>query len=101
MHSSVETQNGADGSRITAYTLANERGMQITALDFGATLASVRHTAANGQTDELLVGFRDHTQHLQIGSYVGSTVGRVANRIKDGQINISGVWHSLRELYTK
>lgn len=97
MRSSIETQNGADGSRITAYTLANERGMQITALDFGATLASVRHTAANGRIDELLIGFRDRTQHLPVGSYVGSTVGRVANRIKDGRINIGGVWYPLTQ----
>lgn len=45
----------AGSGEITAYTLDNENGLRITALDFGATLASVRHRVG-GKEDELLLG---------------------------------------------
>lgn len=90
----TEKVTSADGSELTVYTLDNEHGLQITALDFGATLASVRHQVG-GREDELLVGFSDFANHRQVGSFIGSTVGRVANRIKNGLIEIDGAEYTL------
>lgn len=94
MKEHIERFAGVGGSEIAAYTLDNERGLRITAIDFGATLVSVRHSLG-GKEDEVLLGFSDVSLYQQLGSFVGSTVGRVANRIKGGLIKIDGAEYPL------
>jgi len=91
----TETKKSADSGReVTYYTIDNQRGLAVTAMDFGATITSLVHGAQEKAT-ELIVGFDSIEEYEQVGSYVGSTIGRVCNRIKNGAITIDGVEYSL------
>ena len=87
------TQNAA-GADITEYTIDNQCGLCITAIDFGATLTSVLHSAG-GNTEQLIIGLDTMEEYQQIGSYIGSTVGRVANRIENARIKIGDTQYAL------
>lgn len=101
---------GASGRRVRAYTLSGGRGMSMTVLDLGATVASVTMpsaTACDGEevtlcdvalgatTDAAPPGTDPAAVHPAAGAYCGVTVGRYANRIAAGVFHLDGVRHAL------
>ena len=92
----------SSGTPITAYHIDNGHGLTLTATTFGATLLAVQHDGCNQ-----IIGFLDPqhngtappadtvTDICTPGSYIGSTVGRVANRIKSGEVTIDGTRYEL------
>ena len=86
-----------DGSDVTAYTLgAEERGVQLTVLDLGATIARVQMPLRGNDFVDVALGLataRDYA--APTNPYLGSTVGRYANRIGDATFTLDGVRHDL------
>ncbi len=86
-----------DGSDVTAYTLgADERGVQLTVLDLGATIARVQMPLRDNDFVDVALGLataRDYA--APTNPYLGSTVGRYANRIGDATFTLDGVRHDL------
>ncbi|XP_072987539.1 uncharacterized protein [Typha latifolia] len=65
--------------------------------NFGATITSLLVPDAHGNLADVVLGF-DSPDHYYISGnapYFGCIVGRVANRIKDGQFSLNGVLYSL------
>ncbi|MFW5471983.1 aldose epimerase family protein [Knoellia sp. CPCC 206450] len=84
------------GEAVTAFTLENDRGLQLTVLDLGATLQSLCVPDKRGELVELTLGFDDVGGYLQAGNpYLGATVGRYANRIADASFVLDGTRHDL------
>lgn len=75
-----------DGRDVQLVTLRNEAGTEVSVLDYGATLHSF---VFNGQ--DIILGYDciDDYVHAN-GSYIGATVGRVANRIAKGKFTLNG-----------
>lgn len=68
-------------------TLTNANGMQISVMDWGATWLSCKMVLMNGKLQEVLLGCDTSLQYLKQKAYLGATVGRYANRIKNAEIN--------------
>ena len=68
-------------------TLSNETGMQVTVSNFGARLTSILFPTQNG-LQEMLLTYQDPQDFKGDPFYLGTTCGRVANRIAGGQFSI-------------
>ena len=69
------------------FILTNSSGITAQLLNYGATLASFKIPTANNQMREITLGFDTLEQYLKHEFYFGCTVGRVANRIKNGSFS--------------
>ena len=76
-----------DGIPITAYTIANDRGIAVTVLDYGATLQSVMLPHRGGYTD-IVLGYDTIEEYRKNDAYLGASIGRYAGRIPDAKLRI-------------
>lgn len=68
-------------------TLTNANGMQISVMDWGATWISCKMALLNRSLQEVLLGCDTPQNYLRQKAYLGATIGRYANRIKNAEIN--------------
>jgi galactose mutarotase-like enzyme len=65
-------------------------GLQVSVLTYGAIVQSVRHRRAGDQHpfEEITLGFDKLDDYVNDQNYIGATVGRYANRIRDGYFTV-------------
>jgi aldose 1-epimerase len=79
-----------NGKSIRLHVLNNGRGMSVAISEYGATLTSVRVPDRRGEVGEVTLG-HDHVDgYVHHNAYLGSTVGRYANRLRAGRFSIDG-----------
>ncbi len=67
---------------VTAYTISNDSGMQVTVINYGATITRIITPDREGIPGNLILGFDSLEGYIQNGhQYHGCAVGRYANRI--------------------
>jgi aldose 1-epimerase len=76
-----------EGQVVEAIALTSDKGLSVTVLTLGAALQSIR--VADGT--EVLLGLASVKAYLAQNVYLGATVGRYANRIRDGRYVAGGV----------
>jgi aldose 1-epimerase len=79
-----------DGETVEAITLANDRGMTVRILTYGATIQAVTVPDRNGAVADVALGHATLGEYVEHPQYIGSTVGRVANRIAGGRFLFDG-----------
>lgn len=79
----------SDGVLANIFTLTNRHGSSISIMDIGATWLSCQ-IQMKGELREVLLGVDSMQKHLEQDVYLGGTIGRVANRIKNGRFDIDG-----------
>lgn len=84
-----------DGTEVGIYTLRNDSGMIVKVIDLGATLAQVWLPSHDGSPVDVVVGFKDLTGYAHRPSFIGSTIGRVANRIAGASFTLDGTTYRL------
>lgn len=87
---SMTAEAAFDGRSAQLFELKNKCGMSIVLMDIGATWLSCK-VPVNGEQREVLLGQSNMPDFLLQQSYMGTTVGRVANRIAKGQFSIAGM----------
>lgn len=85
----------ADGQKVEAITLTNGHGMRATIISYGAILQSLAVPDRNGKSEDVTLGYNDMQGYLVAPNYFGATVGRYANRIKNGTFAIDGKTYTL------
>jgi aldose 1-epimerase len=79
-----------NGKSVRLHVLNNGRGMSVAISEYGATLTSVRVPDRRGEVGEVTLG-HDHVDgYIHHNAYLGSTVGRYANRLRAGRFSIDG-----------
>jgi aldose 1-epimerase len=81
-----------NGENVLSYTLQNGSGAELTVINFGATITSLKIPSRVGKTDVVL-GFdtiEDYiaSQKLPAPPHFGAVIGRYAGRIKNGQFKM-------------
>ena len=80
-----------DGNKSTQlYTLKNGNGMEVCITNFGARIVSIMVPDKNGDMTDVVLGFDNIEDYIQIPTDFGATIGRYANRIGQGKITIDG-----------
>ena len=78
-----------DGRPATLFTLENDR-LRVRITDFGGRMVSIEAPDRNGHRDHVLLGFGDVAAYSAYGGSFGCLLGRYANRIAGGSIDIDG-----------
>lgn len=79
-----------DGETVEAITLAGRGGMRATILSYGASIQSLLVPDRHGRFADVALGHATLEPYLDRPQYIGSTVGRVANRIAGGRFALDG-----------
>lgn len=79
-----------EGRPVQLHTLTNARGMEVSVSEYGATLTSIRVPDVHGRLGEVTLGLRSLEDYAAGNPFLGSTVGRYANRLANGQLTIDG-----------
>lgn len=68
----------------------NNGFISIEVLDYGATVKSIKIPNKFGEITNVVLGYETAEEYTQRGAFFGATIGRVANRIKDGKFTLNG-----------
>ena len=75
---------------VKLYTLKNKNGMEVCITNFGARIVSIMAPDKKGKMTDVVLGFDNIDDYINVPSDFGATIGRYANRIGDGKITIDG-----------
>ncbi len=81
----------SDGREVYAYTMSSKCGIEITVLDLGGTIQSIKMPDKNGNVKDIVCGYDTPEDYMTHDGYHGALIGRYANRIKDGEFSVNGV----------
>ena len=84
--------------KVNLITLKNQN-VELALLDVGATVYSLKTKDKNGKLENIVLQYKNIEEYIENKSFFGSTVGRVASRIKDGLISIDGEKYTLDKNY--
>ncbi|MBQ7420802.1 MAG: galactose mutarotase [Prevotella sp.] len=87
-----------NGKQTKLYTLRNNAGMEVCITNFGGRVVSIMVPDKKGKLVDVALGYDNVAQYadsVNSPSDYGSTVGRYANRIKDGKLVIAGQEYQL------
>ena len=84
-------EKAMDGNQTTQlYTLKNANGVEVCITNFGARIVSIMVPDKNGEMQDVVLGFDNIEDYINVPSDFGATIGRYANRIGQGKITIDG-----------
>ena len=86
----------ADGRRVAAIVLTNDRGVSARILAYGATLQSLIAPDRHGHRADIVLGHDTAGEYEAHQDYLGVTVGRYANRIAGAEFALDGQIYHLR-----
>ncbi len=85
----------ADGKEVSLFTLTNAKGLVLKVTSYGATVTELHVPDKGGRLGDIVAGYDNLDGYVKSTTYFGATVGRVANRIKDGQFQLEGKSYKL------
>ncbi len=83
------------GEEARLFTIQNDKGMEIKVSDYGATLVEVRVPDKEGRLLDVVLGYDDVQGYEAGNAFFGATIGRVANRIGNGEFRLGGRTYEL------
>jgi aldose 1-epimerase len=81
--------------KIKLYTIENRNGLQLTVSNYGAAVVSLFVKNKKGILEDIVLGYSKPSDYITDEFYLGTVVGRCANRIGGGRININDKAHRL------
>ncbi len=84
-----------DNQTVERFTLRGAHGVETQIITYGGALVSLRARDRHGQPGDVVVGFDSLPPYLNNPAYIGSLIGRVANRIAHGVFSLGGATYRL------
>jgi aldose 1-epimerase len=85
-----------DGRPVNAFTLFNDKGANVTVLDYGGTIAAIRVPDRNGKIGNVVMSFADLSGFEAPNHWTNADIGRYANVILHG-FTLNGVKYPLTQ----
>lgn len=79
-----------EGQEVTKYTLTNRNNMELSVIDFGATVVSLKLEGKDGRLRDIVLGYDNPVDYQTHTCYFGAIIGRNANRIGNAKIMLDG-----------
>ncbi|MBI1343112.1 MAG: galactose-1-epimerase [Terrimonas sp.] len=95
---SITTQpfGSYENQPVTAYTITNTRGMQVTIINYGGAITQLITPDQEGHMGDVVTGFTSLEGYLQKGvPYFGALIGRYGNRIAQARFALDGKIYTL------
>ncbi|MBI9073267.1 MAG: galactose mutarotase [Melioribacteraceae bacterium] len=83
-----------DGTDVKSYWLENG-DIRVKVIEYGATIAAIEIPDKDGIKQNIVLGYNDLDGFVNDTFFIGATIGRYANRIADGKIDIDGTEYQL------
>ncbi|MEJ6621504.1 MAG: aldose epimerase family protein [Opitutae bacterium] len=84
-----------NGKKVSLFVLTNANKMQVSLLDYGATVKEILVPNRDGEMGNVSLGFTTLDDYRDKSPYFGSTAGRYANRIAKGKFSLDGTEYQL------
>ena len=84
-----------NGDSIYLFNVKNDDGSFVELTNYGATIVSVVVPDKQQHLDNVVLGFSSLEGYLQDSCYIGSTIGRYANRIGNSCFELEGITYQL------
>jgi aldose 1-epimerase len=84
-----------DGHAVRRHVLTNCHGASVSVIDFGAIITSIIVPDAEGRLGEVTLGHDTLAGYLRDTTFLGAIVGRYANRIAHGNLELLGTRYHL------
>jgi aldose 1-epimerase len=84
-----------EGESVVLYALTNRQGMEVTVMNYGSTVVSLKVPDRRGDFVDVVLGYDRLEEYESGSSFFGATIGRYANRIANGKFALDGKTHSL------
>ncbi len=84
-----------DGKAVTCYTLRNATGTEVSVINYGGIITSLKTIDKQGQFADVVLGYDSLSSYLKSTPYFGALIGRYGNRIAKGKFSIDGKSYSL------
>ncbi|MFN4026552.1 MAG: aldose epimerase family protein [Flavobacterium sp.] len=84
-----------ENQEVFCYTLANKQGMEVSIINYGATITSVKIPNPSGSKTDVILGFDKLENYIKSfglpsAPYLGAVVGRYAGRINKASFILNG-----------
>jgi aldose 1-epimerase len=84
-----------DGKEVYCYTLSNKNGFELSVINYGATLTSLKIPIDDDKKLDVVLGFETledyvNSYYLPSPPYLGTVVGRFAGRINNAEFLLNG-----------
>ncbi len=84
-----------ENQEVFCYTLANKQGMEVSIINYGATITSVKIPNPSGSKTDVVLGFDKLENYIKSfglpsAPYLGAVVGRYAGRINKASFILNG-----------
>jgi aldose 1-epimerase len=86
-----------DGKDVLLFRIENEHGSYVEITNYGATLVSVVVPDRKGNMGNVVLRYPSLEGYLKDKCYIGSTIGRFANRIGNASFTLDGIVYSLEK----
>lgn len=84
-----------EGKDVMLYTLRNENGMEISVMNYGGIIVSVKVPDRQGNVEEVTLGYDSLQAYIDNNPYFGALIGRYGNRIANGSFTLDGRQYKL------
>lgn len=84
-----------DGRPVILYTLKNSHGVEVSAMNFGGIIQSIKVPDRNGKFADIVLGHDTAEGYMPNPPYIGAIVGRYANRIAHAKFSLDGKEYTL------
>ena len=84
-----------DGREVHLVNLTNDNNVEVKITNYGGTVTSITTPDADGNFDNVVLGFDSLDQYLAGTPYFGALIGRYGNRIEEGTFVLNGERYQL------
>ncbi len=84
-----------ENTTIHKFILTNENGMEISVINFGGIITSLKSRDSKGNYEDVVLGFDNLSQYEDESPYFGAIIGRYGNRIAEGKFTLDGKTYNL------
>ena len=84
-----------DGIDVEQYIMSNNKGMEISIIDYGGIITSWTAADKKGDYKDIVLGFNTLGEYEAETPYFGALIGRYSNRIAEGKFNLEGQEYTL------
>ncbi|WP_237664764.1 aldose epimerase family protein [Sutcliffiella horikoshii] len=91
----IETLELANGWK--QFNLYNDNGMVVSLMDYGGILLKIDTPDKEGNYENVIVGYKNHSTYKQNPHFFGALIGRVAGRIQGATFEINGEVYKLEK----
>ncbi len=91
----IDQQRISSGEKVGLYRLSNSQGVEIEIIELGGAIRSLKTPDWRGDQGDIVLGYQGAQDYLLDDCYMGTLIGRYANRIAGGRFRLGNKSYQL------